>query len=369
MSPGSAMTTLPRYVHVFATFGAGGAQIRAVQLMAHLGPRAHHVVVAMDGRTEAAQQLAPGLSVAFEPAPPKGSFLATVRAQRAFLRAQRPDLVLTYNWGSIETVAAARSLRLPLVHHEDGFGPEEVVRRFRRRSWLRALVLRGAEVVVPSTVLQGIAAREWHLPGKRVHLLVNGVDLARFRPRTEALLPTHATLGTVGGLRGEKDHSCLLRALAQLPASVTLRIVGGGALAEPLRAEANALGVAPRVDFLGPVADTAPSYRTFDLFVLSSRTEQMPIAMLEAMASGLPVVATDVGDVRVMLPAAASACVVPKEDPVALAAALQPLLADAALRARLGADNRAVAEQRYELSTCYERFAAVYRAACRSPRS
>ena len=361
------MTTaasLPRWVHVFATFGAGGAQIRAVQLMAHLGPRAHHVIVAMDGRTEAAQQLAPGLSLEFAPAPAKGSFLATVKAQRAFLRAQRPDLVLTYNWGAIETAAAARSLRLPLVHHEDGFGPEEAVRRFRRRSWMRTFVLRGAEVVVPSTVLQGIAAREWRLPSRRVHLLVNGVDLARFRPRMAASDPgsgpRQATLGTVGGLRGEKDHSNLLRALAQLPAAVTLRVVGGGALAEPLRAEANALGVAARVDFAGPVHDTAPSYRTFDLFVLSSRTEQMPIAMLEAMATALPVVATDVGDVRAMLPAAAADCIVPKEDPVALAAAIARLLADPARARHLGEANRAIAEQRYPAASCLDRFLQLY---------
>ena len=353
------MTALPRWVHVFATFGAGGAQIRAVQLMGHIGPRCHHVIVAMDGRTEAKAQLPAGLSFEFAAAPPRGGFLATVRAQRAFLRAARPDLVLTYNWGAIESAAAARSLRLPLVHHEDGFGPEEVVRRFRRRGWMRTLVLRGAEVIVPSAVLQGICAREWWLRPERVHLLVNGVDLARFRPRPE-LAPTVAVVGTVGGLRGEKDHGCLLRALALLPASVRGRIVGGGGLLAHLQAQAQQLGLGERVEFAGPVDDTAPSYAGFTLFLLSSRTEQMPIVLLEAMACGLPVVTTDVGDVRAMLPASAGDCIVPKEDPAALAAAIARLLADPARRARLGADNRARVAERYAAAPCLDRFVQVY---------
>ncbi len=348
-----------RCVHVFATFGAGGPQIRALQLMAHMGPGFAHVVMAMDGRTEAGQQMPPGVQWELAPPPPRGGLLATVRAQRRWLRAQRPDLVLTYNWGAIESVLAARSLRLPLVHHEDGFLPDEAQRRLARRSWMRWFALRSVPVIVPSLVLQRIATAEWGLAPARVHHLPNGVDLARFRPG--AVVPG-PVLGTVGGMRPEKDHATLLAALAQLPAEVRAVVVGGGALLEPMRALARQLGVHDRVEFLGPVADTAPCYHRFAVFVLSSRTEQMPIALLEAMASALPVVATDVGDVRAILPAGAADCIVPRENPTALAQALQRVLADQPRQKLLGAENRAITEQRYAAAPCLDRFVRVYTA-------
>lgn len=352
-----------RCVHVFSTFGAGGPQIRAVQLMRHLGPGFRHVVMAMDGRTEAREQLPPGIDCTFAAPPHKGGFLATRRAQRRWLRTQSPHLVLTYNWGAIETAAAARSLRLPLVHHEDGFLPDEVARRLRRRSWLRRFVLRGVPVVVPSLVLQRIATAEWRLPAGDVHHFPNGVDLARFHPAPPG---RDLVVGAVGGLRPEKDHDNLLRALARLPADVRATVVGDGALAGPLRALAQQLGIDGRVEFVGAVTDTAPWYAKFTVFALSSRTEQMPLAMLEAMASGLPVVATDVGDVRAMLPADAADLVVPPADPMALAAALQRVLADPGRCLRLGGENRRVVAQRYEAGQCLQRFAALYAATARS---
>lgn len=349
------MTTRRRCVHVFATFGAGGPQLRALQLMPRLGADWQHVVMPMDARSEAIAQLPAGVACELMPPPPKAGFLATVRAQRRWLREQAPDLVLTYNWGAIETVVAARSLGLPLVHHEDGFLPDEVLQRLRRRSWVRRLVLRSVPVVVPSLLLLRIATREWGL--RSVRYLPNGVDLARFAPAAPV---GDLVLGTVGGLRPEKDHATLLAALARLDAGVQAIVVGGGALAEPLRDAARQLGVAGRVQWVGPVTDTAPWYGRFAVFVLSSKTEQMPIALLEAMACGLPVVATDVGDVREMLGPASAACVVPPEDAAALATALQRVLADAALRQRLGAENRRLAEARYEAATCLQRFVALY---------
>ncbi len=349
--------TKRRFVHVFATFGAGGPQIRAVELLRRMrGER--HVLMAMDGRTEAAARLPAGLSVEVVPPLPRGGFFHNVRVAKRWLASLQPDLVLTYNWGAIESAVAARRLGLPLVHHEDGFGPEEVQRRLRRRSWLRRFVLRGVPVLVPSAVLQRIATTEWGLAAANVHHLPNGVDLARFRPDSPPLLG--AVLGSVGGLRAEKDHANLLRAVARLDPSVQVVLVGGGPLADELRRLAGELGLGERVEFVGPVADPTSHYARFTAFVLSSRTEQMPIAMLEAMACGLPVVATDVGDVRAILPIEASDCIVPAADPVALAGALQRLVADAALRRRLGAANRARVEQRYEAGACFERFVRLY---------
>lgn len=352
-----------RFVHVFASFGAGGAPVRAVQLMHHLGSECEHVVMALDGNTAAGSMLSSDVAVRYVEPPRDRSFFGMRKKQMAFLREQDVDLVLTYNWGSIETVAAAKKLRLPLVHHEDGFGPEEATRRLRRRSWLRRWLLRGVPVIVPSTVLQGIATTEWGLGAEDVHLLANGVDLAHFTVRPQE--PDRLVVGTVGGLRAEKDHGNLLRALTTMPQEVSVCLVGSGPMEAPLRQQAEQLGITERVEFAGQIQDTQPSYRGFTVFALPSATEQMPIAMLEAMATGLPVVTTEVGDVVAMLPKEQRDYVVPRGDSVALARALGEVLADRGLRERLGRANRAVVEQRYESATCLERFCAVYRQAAR----
>jgi glycosyltransferase involved in cell wall biosynthesis len=332
------------------------------------------------------------------PAPARGGVLGNVRALQTLLAAERPNLVLTYNWGAIEAAWAARRLRLPLVHHEDGFLPDEAQRRHARRSWLRWWVLKGTPVVVPSAVLQRIAVGEWGLRAREVHHLVNGVDLARFVPRAEGGLTaangrgaaaaagspaTSATaaaaagpaaspaaarplvVGTVGGLRPEKDHATLLAAFAQCPDTTRLQIVGGGPLDAPLRSQAQALGIADRVQFVGPVADTAPCYAQFDVFVLSSRTEQLPLVLLEAMACGLPVVATDVGDVRATLPYDAGPCIAPPADADALASSLRLLLGNQGLRARLGQKNRQVVAERFAAGACLQRFVDLYRQTAR----
>ena len=218
------------------------------------------------------------------------------------------------------------------MHVEDGFGPEERDRQIRRRVLTRRLALRWSTLALPSRTLVRIATETWRLDPRRVHYIPNGIDLGRFPGAHDPAIAAAwrgegPVVATVAALRAEKNLGRLLRAFAaatqgrgagsvlggsppggsppgRSPPGARpgrLVIVGDGPERAGLEALAASLGIAPRVSFLGHIADPAPLYAGFDLFALSSDTEQMPIAVIEAMAAGLPVAATDVGDVRGML--------------------------------------------------------------------
>jgi glycosyltransferase involved in cell wall biosynthesis len=256
------------------------------------------------------------------------------------------------------------------VHIEDGFGPEECDRQFRRRVLTRSVVLRRSTVVLPSRTLTDIAAGTWHLPPRRLRHIPNGVDLARFAAPAAAVSGREPVVGTVAALRPEKSLDRLLHAFQAAAVSIPARLVIAGDGPERPRLErlAAELGLAPRVHFTGHVADPAPLYAGFDVFALSSDTEQMPLSVIEAMAAGLAVASTDVGDVRHMLAADNAPFVGPREAD-ALAAALRALLAAPRLRARIGAANRDKARRDYDQEAMFAAYAALFDGAERQART
>jgi glycosyltransferase involved in cell wall biosynthesis len=127
-------------------------------------------------------------------------------------------------------------------------------------------------------------------------------------------------------------------------------IAGDGPEREQLETEARQLGLASSVEFLGERNDIPDLIRSSDLFVLSTRSEGLPMSVLEAMAAGLPVVASEVGGIPELVDAE-TGVLVPPEDPAALSTAVERLLADQGLRARLGAAGRARAEERFDLES------------------
>jgi glycosyltransferase involved in cell wall biosynthesis len=360
--------TAPLLLHVFPSFAVGGAQVRFCAVANRFGPRWRHAILALDGRTDCAARLRPEVDVTLV-APPSDAGALPIRlaAIRRLLHAVRPDALVTSNWGSMEwALANLLPPRLPHLHTEDGFGPDESSRQIPRRVLTRRLALRGSRVVLPSTLLLGLACDTWRLPARRLLHVPNGLDLARFNPSgpSAALaVPGEGCLiGTVAALRPEKNIGRLIRAAEILRAEghrLRLAILGEGPEREPLEALARTCGLADTALFAGHVPDPAAAYRAFDIFALSSDTEQMPFSVLEAMATGLPVAATAVGDLRAMLPREGHAMLAARDD-AALAAALRPLLADPALRARLGAANRAKAERDYDQEQMFQAFAALY---------
>ena len=343
---------------MFSTFAVGGPQVRFAALANRFGPAWRHAIIAMDGNTACRERLDPGLDVSFPAvALSKGDTVGNLRRCRRALLELRADVLVTYNWGAIEWAMANLLVGKKHVHIEDGFGPEERARQLPRRVWTRRLVLRRATVVVPSRTLERIALEVWRLPPKRVHFIPNGIALPPLPLRKEAGKPP--VIGTVAALRGEKNFSRLLHAFALLPQPARLVIVGDGPERLALEALALKLGIADAVRFTGHQPAPQAAYRDFDLFALSSDTEQMPLTVLEAMAAGLAVAATNVGDVAAMLAAENRPFVVAR-DAAALAGAMAALLADPARRCAIGAANRARVEQEYGEERMFQAYATLF---------
>ena len=353
-------------LHVFSNFVPTGPELRTLQVMGAFGDEYRHSIVSMDGRTDAVDRLPPGVDARLLPGPPKAGSLATARRLLRLLRETRSDLVLTYNWGAFDMLLAARwEGYRRLVHHEEGFNEDEATAFRRRRVLARRLVLPGAHrVVVPSQRLESIATQLWRLPAGKVRRIPNGIRLDRFAPggapelRARLGIPTDSVVvGAVGSLRPVKNFARLLEACAS--ADVHLLLVGDGEERPALEARAARPDLAGRVCFAGYQADPIPFYRALDIFALSSDSEQLPVSLLEAMASALPVVATDVGDVRAVLPPEQAGFLTPPNGQAAtvLAEGISQLARDPGARRRLGAANR----RRVEESFTFERMCAAYR--------
>src|SRR5262245_9430031 len=210
---------------MFPSFAAGGSSVRTVNVIHSLPAAWRHTVMATSGELGARELLRPGARVELESAPRRARGGVDRRVLRARLRALEPDLVCTYNWGAVDGIACASWPRIaPVLHGEDGFGPDETKGQLARRVWARRVLLRFVEaVVVPSRGLERIARESWWVPRERVAYQPNGVDVARFAPgdgaayRASIGVPRDAFLvGLVANLRGEKNPARLLRAFARL---------------------------------------------------------------------------------------------------------------------------------------------------------
>ena len=363
-----------RLLHIHSSFDPGGKELRTVQLINAFGKGVMHTIVsAVPGATGAMAHVARGIPVLAINLPGLRGKPGPLKL-RALATAMKPyDLILTYNWGAMNAVLAhsafGPSLGLAgLIHHEDGFNADEAAGLKRTRNAYRILALSRAQaVVVPSTILRNIALETWHQPSGKVHLIANGVATARFstKPKRDVLPrlikhPGELWLGTFAGLRAVKNLPRLVRAFASLPEPWHLVIAGEGPERAAILTEAERRGVADRVHLTGFIADPASLIGLFDLYALSSDSEQAPISVIEAMAAGLAVASPAVGDVAAMLGAANQAYVTPPGDEAGLAEALHTLAGNPALRRRIGAENRAMARAKFDEDTMVARHARLY---------
>jgi len=361
-----------RILHVFPSFEVGGAQRRVVnQINAHTGNFTHSVF-AMDGCYDALSMIKDIGPIPEMPAA-LGSMgiLGSVKACRQLLKDFGPDLLVTYNWGSVEWALANRFLRVcPTIQIQDGFGKEEQHRELTRRRLVRSFAYRGCDaVIVPSRTLEKVARENWHIRAEKLHYVPNGIDIRRFIcPPDRGLMKTldltndDRIIGTVAGLRPEKNITRLINAFGQIASlyqDAKLVIVGSGSEEQALRAHADQLGLAKRVVFTGAMANPETIIPAFEVFALSSDTEQMPLSVIEAMACGLPIVSTDVGDIRQMV-CKENQRFIHGRDERSLVKSLSAMLERRDNGLRIGASNQQKAKKDYSVKAMVDRYEALF---------
>jgi L-malate glycosyltransferase len=358
-------------LHCHSTFSLGGKEARAVRLMNAFGDAARHTVLsAVPDALGARAAIDPGIRVDFPSNAPSlegKPALARYRVLAGYM--QQFDLILTYNWGSMDAVMTRRMFPKelpPLIHHEDGFNADEADSLKTKRNLFRRLGLPAAHaLVVPSQRLEGIARDVWKQPSARVHRISNGIDVRAYRAKPTVSIPGlrkkpgEIVIGTLAGLRAVKNLPRLVRAAVTVPNS-RLVIVGEGPEREAIIAEAGRLGYADRLIMPGFMAGPHRYVGHFDIFALSSDSEQFPISLVEAMAAGLPAVSTDVGDVANIVAEENKTFVASPNDEVAYQAAMQRLAADPRLRLAVGTANQLKANAQFDERAMIAAYKSLY---------
>ncbi len=367
-------------LHLHSSFDLGGKEARAVRLMNAFGDRAKHVIVSgVDGALSARDAIAKGVRYEIAQNPPPLTGKPSVARYEAIAKFMaRFDLVLTYNWGAIDGVMARRVFGKnmpPVIHHEDGFNSDEAFRLNRVRNMYRRIALTAAHgLVVPSHALESIAYHIWKQPKARIHRISNGIDVAAYarKPDPKAIpgfkrLPGHVVVGTLAGLRPVKDIPMLVRAVGGMKTKAQLVIVGEGPDREAIADTIANMGMEKQVLLAGFLPDPHKYMGLFDIFALSSKSEQQPIAVMEAMAAGLAIASTPVGDVAKMVDPGNVSTISKDWNPVHLRDRIEVLAANPDARRAVGKANQMRARELFDEQAMIASYARLYAEAAGRP--
>lgn len=361
------MRQRPRVLIVVTLAETGGAQTYVASLLPALVEQ-FDVVVAAHGPgplLEAARR-AGARAVALEqvrrPLSPWRDLRGLLELVALFRR-ERPDIVHANSskagvLGRLAAALSGVSIRIFTVHGWAFAAHSAVASALYLRAERMMRPLTTATIcVAESERASGVASRACN--PKRTIVIRNGVDANAPVPiRADGAV---ATIVAVGRLQQPKDPLTLVRALHRLRAGFSAVIVGDGPERASLEAEIRRLGLHETVVLAGDRDDVAAVLARADVFVLSSTSEGLPLSILEAMAAGLPVVASSVGGVPEAVKDGVTGLLVPPRDPVRLAAALERLLVDPALRHRLGSHGHDRVREHFGLEAFQQAHVAVYR--------
>jgi sugar transferase (PEP-CTERM/EpsH1 system associated) len=369
----------PLVAHVVFRFDTGGLENGLVNLINHMpADRYRHAVIALTQVTDFRERVKrPDVEFIALDKPPGHAVKLYPRLVSLF-RGLRPDVVHTRNLAALECALPAWWAGVPVrVHGEHGRDIEDIDGTNRKYQWLRRAYRPWVtHYVALSRDLAGYLGDKVGVPPERVSQVYNGVDTERFRPAdVPHAVPDgcpfdparHWLVGTVGRMQTVKDQPMLARAfvrlLAQHPAlreRVRLVMVGSGPLLAEVRRIVEQAGLANHCWLPGERADVAEVMRVLSCFALPSQAEGISNTILEAMASGLPVVATDVGGNAELVEAGHTGLVVAPMNDEAMAGAIARLALDPAAAAAMGRAGRVRAVGQFSLQAMVARYQGIY---------
>jgi sugar transferase (PEP-CTERM/EpsH1 system associated) len=379
MTPGEVGAGPPLVAHVIHRLGTGGLENGLINIINRTPPeRYRHAIVCLTDAGPFARRLQHAdVKVVSLHRGPGHSFALYWQLCRV-LRGLRPRVVHTRNLaaleGQIPALCVPGARRVHGEHGRDVFDLHGSNRKYNLlRRTIRPLVQR---YIAVSRDLERWLIETLGVAPKRIRQIYNGVSLDQFHPRGDrrpdlappGFLPPNAlVIGTVGRLAAVKDQISLIRAFADVlrrkadwTERLRLVIVGDGPLHDDLEAAAREAGAGSRVWFAGDRDDVPELLRMLDLFVLPSLGEGISNTILEAMASGLPVIATAVGGNPELIEEGVTGTLVPPADAPALAAAIERYTGDETLGPRQGIAGRARVSDGFRWERCVAEYLGVY---------
>ncbi len=353
-----------KIMQVIPYFCFGGAEIMCENLTYAQKALGHEVIVVSlySDRTPIAQRMEKnGVQIEYLDKK-KGLDLSMVPKLRKLMGREKPDVVHTHLDVIKYAVAAAKlsgvKTCVHTVHNVAEKEAEGKLQKIVNGTYFR---LGWSVPVALSPEIQSSIAAFYGLDQEKIPVAYNGIDLSRCIPKTDYSLGQTVTIVHVGRFNAQKNHVMLLRAfktLSQQDPRCRLKLVGDGELRPDIEMLAKAMDLSHRVEFCGAQSNVYPHLHNADLFVLPSVYEGNPMTIIEAMGTGLPIVATAVGGVPDMLKNGSDGLLIPCEE-AALVSALKTLLSDGGLRLKLGINAR-VNSHRFSAKTMAETYCGIY---------
>ncbi len=370
----------PLIMHVVYRFDTGGLENGVVNVINRLPhDRYRHAVLALTTRSAEFWSRIEHKDVEFiELNKPPGHAVKLYPELYRIFRDHAPAIVHTRNLAALEAVVPARAAGVPIrIHGEHGWDVSDPDGASRKYSLMRRLYRPFVtRYVVLSRHLEGYLKERVRVPAERITRICNGVDTTRFLPagdKRDLLMGSpfnacrYEVVGTVGRLDAVKDQMTLLRAFALLlerapnvAYPMRLIIVGEGPMRGELEAQIGRLGLSDKVWLAGARKDIPDLLRAMDIFALPSRAEGISNTILEAMACGLPVVATDVGGNGELVVSGETGLLVPSGDAGALAEALARYALSPTKGVEHGNAGRRRVENLFSLDTMIAQYQELY---------